>query len=161
MKPKMHKEWFEARIELERDMEIGAGQWPYSIHSSTEAVSERPVETRLAFGTLVELWRRNHGLNVEQLACRAGIDAEEVLEIEHDPRYIPEPDAVHKLAKIFEIPSRPLLELAGLVESKSPSLREEALRFAARSESVEALNRREKAALDAFVAVLADSPSKI
>jgi len=158
MKLNMQKSWYESRIELEGDMEVGAGIWPVGVKPSVEPSAERTGDTRLAFGALVELCRRNSGLNVEQLAKKAGIDAEEVLEIEHDPRYMPEPDAVHKLAEVFKLPPRPLLELAGLVEPKSSSLRQEALRFAARSESVAALDRSEKAALDAFVAVLAEMP---
>lgn len=159
MKLNMHKSWYESHIELERDMEVGAGIWPIGVKPVGESNAERNLDTRLAFGALVELCRRNSGLNAEQLAKKAGIDAEEVLEIEHDPCYMPEPDAVHKLATVFKLPPRPLLELAGLVEPKSPSLRQEALRFAAQSESVAALSRSEKAALDAFVAVLAETTS--
>ena len=58
------------------------------------------------------------------------------LEIERDPHCEPEPNAVYKLAGVFGLSPKPLLELAGLTEAKTPGLREEAVRFAARSESV-------------------------
>jgi len=50
--------------------------------------------------------------------------------------------------------SEPLLELAGLIKPGTPQLREAAVRFAARSESVAALNDREREAFEAFVSAI-------
>jgi len=151
------KEWFERNIEREGTFEIGAGIPPTP--SAVAPVSSQNVElldTRIAFGQFVALWRRNKGWNAERLASAAGIDPEEVLQIEYDPHALPEPDAVYKLAKVFELSPRPLLELAGLVVGRTPHLREEAIRFAARSESIKALTETERQAFEAFVATLAE-----
>jgi transcriptional regulator with XRE-family HTH domain len=155
MKRNYAKEWFEQRIEKEGKVEIGAG-----VPTAAQGVESagdpdiKLLDTRMAFGQFVELWRRNKGWNAERLAAEAGIDPEEVLQIEYDPYVEPEPDAVFKLATVFGVPSRPLLELAGLVVSRTPRLREEAIRFAARSESIAALSDAERQALEAFVTTL-------
>ena len=116
--------------------------------------------TRIAFGTFVELWRRNRGWDAVKLAEEAGVSPEEVLEIEHSPQSEPEPSAVYKLAQVFELPAKILLELAGLVAPRTPNLRQAAVRFAARSESVAALNDHERAALEAFVAAITETAAK-
>jgi HTH-type transcriptional regulator, competence development regulator len=155
MKLNYPREWFEHRIEKEGQVEIGAGI-PADAHSSEPAVESKSslLDTRIAFGQFVQLWRRNQGWNAEKLAEAAGIDPEEVLQIEHDPHCEPEPDAVFKLAQVFGVPPRALMELAGLVVSRTPHLREEAVRFAARSESIAALSDAERQAFEAFVTTL-------
>lgn len=155
MKLEYPKEWFERSAEIEGIAEVGAGVPP--THSTIEPHTTDKVtalDTRIAFGQFVSLWRRNNGWNAEKLAAEAGIDTEEVLEIEHDPHCEPEPDAVYKLADVFQVPSRKLLELAGLVTDRTPHLREEAIRFAARSESLTALSELERQAFEAFVGAL-------
>jgi transcriptional regulator with XRE-family HTH domain len=155
MKLEYPKEWFERSAEIEGNAEVGAGVPP--TYSTTEPYTNDKItalDTRIAFGQFVALWRRNNGWNAERLAAEAGIDTEEVLEIEHDPHCEPEANAVYKLAGVFKVPSRNLLELAGLVENRSPHLREEAIRFAARSESLAALSELERQAFEAFVGAL-------
>jgi HTH-type transcriptional regulator, competence development regulator len=160
MKLEYSKKWYENRIALEGDAEVGAGT-PPGIQAKTFPRSNvTPVDTRIAFGTFVALWRRNQGWDAARLAEEAGLDTEEILEIEHDPHCEPEPDAVYKLAKVFRLSPRPLLELAGLIEPKTPRLREEAVRFAARSESVTALNDREREALEAFVSTISETANE-
>ena len=155
MKLQFQKDWFAKSAEIEGVSEVGAGlppNWHALEPLAREAISV--LDTRIAFGQFVELWRRNTGWNPERLACEAGIETEEVLEIEHDPHYEPEPDAIFKLARVFDVPAQKLLELAGLVTNRTPQLREEAIRFAARSESISALTEPEKEAFEAFVATL-------
>ncbi len=155
MKIEYPKEWFVRSAEIEGDTEVGAGIPP--THSTTERPSDdkiSAIDTRIALGQFVELWRRNKGWNAEKLAQEAGIDTLEVLEIEHDPHCDPEPSAVTKLAGVLQVPSRKLLEIAGLVQDRTPRLREEAIRFAARSESLSVLSEMEKEALEAFVSAL-------
>lgn len=161
MKLNYPKEWFERNAEIEGDAEVGAGIPP--TQNTIEPLTQNKItalDTRIAFGQFVALWRRNRGWNAERLASEAGIDIEEILEIEHDPHCEPEPDAVYKLASVFRVPSRKLLELAGLVESRTPHLREEAIRFAARSESLAALSEIEREAFEAFVGALTSETEK-
>ncbi|MDB6021149.1 MAG: hypothetical protein JWQ04_1006 [Pedosphaera sp.] len=157
MKLNYSKDWYEQRIAREGDVEIGAGTPPGSRTPAAGKAYAKPVETRIAFGTFVELWRRNRGWDAARLAEEAGVYPAKILEIEHNPQYEPESDAVYKLARVFGISPRPLLELAGVIEPQTPSLREEAVHFAARSESVAALDERERKALDAFVSAMTES----
>jgi transcriptional regulator with XRE-family HTH domain len=160
MKLERSKDWYERRIDLEGDVEIGAGAPPQCRTKAAEEASVKPLETRIALGTFVELWRRNRGWDAVKLAKEAGVDPIEVLEIERNPQSEPEPSAVYKLASLFGISPKPLLELAGLVESRTPLLREAAVRFAARSESMAALNQNEREAFEAFVSAISET-SKI
>ena len=52
------------------------------------------------------------------------------------------------------------MQLAGLAVANDDHFRQEAVRFAARSKSVEKLTREQKAALNAFVAVLSEDADK-
>ena len=159
MKLQYPKAWFESSALIEGDAEVGAGLPPVATASTEPPAQDiTALDARIAFGQFVSLWRRNHGWNAEKLAAEAGIDTAEVLEIEHDPHCEPEPDAIFKLAGVFRVPPRKLMEIAGLVESRTPTLREHAVRFAARSEPIAALTETEKEALEAFVAALSEEP---
>jgi len=154
MKLDHSKQWYEDRIALEGDAEIGAGT-PPGVRAKPPAKSKiTPVDTRIAFGTFVALWRRNRGWDVATLAAAAALDPRGILEIERDPHYKPGPEAVRKLAGVFGLSPKPLLELAGLIKPRTTQLREAAARFAARSESVAALNDREREAFEAFVSAI-------
>lgn len=155
MKLEYEKQWFVRSAQIEGDAEVGAGCLPEAFANiALHANDITSMDTRIALGQFVSLWRRNHGWNAEKLAIEAGIDIAEVLEIEHNPLCEPEPDAIYKLADVFSVQPRKLMEIAGLLENRSPLLREEAVRFAARSEPISALTETEKQALEAFVAAL-------
>jgi len=63
---------------------------------------------------------------------------------------------VYQLANLFEVSRSTLLQVAGLTLPKDNRIAEESVRFAARSEPVEALTDGEQMALDTFVAVLTE-----
>lgn len=155
MKLEYPKEWFLRSAEIEGEAEIGAGMPHYS---NQETSTPSQSASRIAFGRFVELWRRNKGWNSERLAEEAGLDPEEIIEIEHDPHSEPEPDAVFKLATVFGVAPKGLYVVAGLVEPRSSILREKAVRFAARSENVATLDETERQALEAFVTALSETP---
>lgn len=152
MKLNYPKAWFEQRIEKEGQVEIGAGI-PAALAAEPKV---KLPEAGIAFGRFVELWRRNKGWNAEKLAAAAGIDPEEVRQIENDPYCEPEPDAVFKLAGVFGLPLQPLLELAGLVLGRALRLREDTPRFCAGVETVAALSDAEREALASMVTALSD-----
>jgi transcriptional regulator with XRE-family HTH domain len=160
MKLTHSKDWYKKRIALEGDSEVGAGVMPGSKKKASPKSSTTPIDSRIAFGTFVGLWRRSRGWDVEKLAHAAGINPKEILEIEHSPQSEPESSVVNKLAQVFNLPAKPMLELAGLIKPRTPSLREAAVRFAARSESVAALNEHERTALEAFVAKITEKAKK-
>ena len=154
MKLEYPKEWFQRSAEIEGEAEIGAGAPPEEHESAIPII--RPLGTRIAFGHFVALWRRNKGWNAEQLAKAAGIDTEEILEIEHDPQSEPEPNAVFKLAQVFEVAPKALFQIAGLRRDYSPKLRDKAIQFAACSEAISALEPHELEAFEAFVTALSE-----
>lgn len=156
MKLEYPKEWFLRSADIEGEAEIGAGIPPWN--TIAPIVGRIHPASRIAFGRFVELWRRNKGWNCEKLAKEAGLDPEEILEIEHGPHSEPEPDAVCKLAQVFGVTPKGLYVVAGLTEPRTSELRDKAVRFAARSENISKLDDAERQALEAFVAALSEIP---
>jgi HTH-type transcriptional regulator, competence development regulator len=157
------KDWWIARARREGDSAVSAGLLafdpaPEERPSSAQAAAVE--ETRIAFGKFVNLMRRRRGYTMEQLAEAADLDASELLVIEDDVHYLPEPRTVFRLAQTFEVSQRRLMQLAGLAAANDAGFRQEAVRFAARSESVQKLTPEESAALEAFVAILSEQDRK-
>ncbi len=152
-----------SRARREGDVVVGAGLLafdPAPEERTSSAPSSAVEENRIAFGKFVNLMRRRRGLSMEQLADAAEVDASELLVIEDDLHHVPEPRTIYKLAQTFEVSQRRLMQLAGLTAANDAGLRQEAVRFAARSESVQKLTPEESSALEAFVAVLSEQEPK-
>ena len=163
MKLERSKEWWMARARREGDAVIGAGLLaldPKPDNRPAASHSAAGEDTRIAFGKFVKLMRRRRGFSMEELAQTADLDASELLVIEDDVHYVPEPRTVFKLAQTFEVSQRRLMQLAGLVVANDADFRQEAVRFAARSEAVHKLTPEESSALEAFVAVLSEQEPK-
>ena len=111
----------------------------------------------LALAKLVELRRRQHRLSVEDLAARADIDLEDVVNIERGEWTVPKPRTMRQIAQVLQLPERRLLQLAGLVEAEDSRFREATLRFRARSEPVANLLPEEQEALEEYVKLLTES----
>lgn len=155
MKLEITREWFERRARQEGDLEISAGRLardPTPEQTNVEPANADPL--RMAFGSLVETMRRRRGLTVEKLAERINLDASDIMRIERDAHFRPEPRAVYRLAETFDLPHKALQQLSGNTVAR-PGLQEQALRFAARSgESPQKLSREEQRALEEFIAYL-------
>jgi HTH-type transcriptional regulator, competence development regulator len=163
MKFERSKEWWMERAHCEGDSAIGAGLLAFDPVPGARPVTAQPVsaeETRIAFGKFVNLMRRRRGFSMERLAQVADLDASELLIIEDDIHHLPEPRTVFKLAETFKVPQQRLMQLAGLAAANDAGLRQEAVRFAARSEAVQKLTPEENSALEAFVAVLSEQEPK-
>lgn len=163
MKLERSKDWWMARARREGDAIIGAGLLAFDPGLDPRASGSQtaPIEeTRIAFGKFVNLMRRRRGFSMEELAQAADLDASELLVIEDDVHYVPEPRTVFKLAETFEVSQRRLMQLAGLAGANDAGFRREAVRFAARSESVQKLTPEESSALEAFVSVLSEQEPK-
>lgn len=158
MKLAITREWFERKAKLEGDLEVAAGALardPTPEQSDLDAeVVEAADPMRMAFGSLVESMRRRRGLSVEKLAERINLDVGDVMRIERDAHFRPEPRVVFRLAETFDLPHKALQQLSGNTVAR-PGLQEHALRFAARSgESPQKLSREEQRALEEFIAYL-------
>lgn len=104
---------------------------------------------------LVEFWRRAKRLSVEELAANSGLTEEEVLNAEEGDT-IPEPRVLHALSEVLNVSYEKLLHLAGHKTDRDESVETAAIRFAARSESMERLNQQEEEALHDFIRALAE-----
>jgi len=128
---------------------------PY-IPDETMLAEAAAEDSRVAFGRFVSLMRRKRQLSIEGLAEVIDIDVGELMSIEEDAHYTPEPRTVYQLASSFEISQGRLMELAGLAKPKDTHFLEKAVRYAARSEPTAALSAEEQAALDGMIAVLSE-----
>ena len=148
------KEWWLAKARSEGSSEVGAGLHSLVPQMSTTASPAASEETRVAFGKFINLMRRQRRLSVEKLAQVADVDVADVVNIEDDLNYLPDARTVYRLAETFSVPQQHLMQLAGLAVTPDESFREQAVRFAARSESMQKLSPEESAALAAFVSIL-------
>ena len=163
MKLERSKGWWMARAHREGDVAVGAGLLAIDPTPDERLAGTQTMvveETRIAFGKFVNLMRRRRGFSMEQLAQAADLDPSELLVIEDDVHYVPEPRTVFKLAETFDVSQRRLMQLAGLAAANDAGFRQEAVRFAARSEAIQKLTPEESSALEAFVAVLSEQEPK-
>jgi transcriptional regulator with XRE-family HTH domain len=163
MKVTRSARWWLQRAAREEGRTIGAGaSGPVATpgQSAAGAKASGAEESRIAFGRFISLIRRSRKLTVEELALKADLDVSELLIIEDDLRSLPEPRTVFRLAHFLDVPQGRLMQLAGLATPSDSRLRREAVRFAARSESTEALTTEQRAALEVFVAVLSEEPGE-
>lgn len=157
MKVNLSKDWCMKMAQLEGDAEIGAGLAAFDPIFDDNVSNVAAVEEGgLAFSRFVQLARRSRGLTVEALAEKTDLELSEVLVIEENCNYKPDLRTVYQLANFFGVQRTNLLQIAGLTAPKNSNLINEAVRFAARSESVAVLTAEERAALEAFVSVLSE-----
>lgn len=156
MKFAFDKEWLQRRAATEDKEEIAAGALHLDLIPTGTAVpgSETLVP---AFGRLINLCRRKRGWSVEELAGAARISAAELMNIEHEPHYVPGPRTVYQLSNTLGLPRDRMLQLSGNMVVRDRQFGEEAVRFAARSESVAKLTKEEHEALEEFVKYLSEA----
>jgi len=119
---------------------------------------EQPIDQALknGFSTLVRLLRQREKMSMEDLAERANVELREVVQIEVDADYVPEPRTVFQLERIFDLPPRTLVLLSGSMTSHPQEFRDKVERFAARSKGIDKLDRKQRKALNQFVQFLAE-----
>ncbi len=101
-----------------------------------------------AFSKFIDFARRKKQLNINQLAEMSGADLIELVSIQLDPTYNPQPEIVQKLASFFEIPVNSLYKLSGLKPCEGSQIGDAAIKFLARIQSKEELNIDENIALN-------------
>ncbi len=160
MKWKITKEWLEKRARLGEETDVSTGSIDLKdLIKETSALRQTPSERRFfatAFGTLLFFLRHQRRLSLLQLAQKIDVDETDLEKIESDPDYTPEPRTVLQLANAFAIPTRKMLELAGLIITEDPAIRDSAVRFAASGKSLEKLTVEQQDALKEFVKYLAN-----
>lgn len=151
-------EWCLAMARGEVGFDIGAGLLAIDPTGSQELhENDNAEESRLALSRFVTLMRRKGGMSIEALADRADIDVGELLAIEKDAHHAPEVRTIYKLAMVFGVSQKKLMGLSGLTRPKDISYVDQAVRYAARSESIAVLSAEEQAALDGFISILSET----
>jgi transcriptional regulator with XRE-family HTH domain len=125
-------------------------------HSLQTDAGEEGSDVRQGLSALLVMLRRRDGLSEDELAVRARVDAAEVRRIEYDPSYTPQPRTIYQIEQFFKLPKRSLVRLAGIQRQQPPELRDEVLRFAANSKSIQKLSREETKLLNQFVRFLGE-----
>lgn len=154
-KPQIDKNWLMQIIALEGDGFVNAG----GIRSETlegdgvNDISNHHLQ-RKAFAKFVEFSRRKMKLTQMKLAEEISADVAEIVEIEDGSAESVEPNTVHSLAKIFNVPQQSLMALAGLTVLRDKKLDEGSIRFAACSSVSTPLQEGEEDALNVFVQTL-------
>lgn len=159
MKFQVTKEWCKrmADIEAKESAPIAAGSIPMEMEPQEVVNTDRlKDESRIAFGRFIQLNRRKHAMSVETLADKVDVEVGEIISIEDDLHYFPEARTVYQLAEYFDVSQQRLLELSGLKQPKDVSYIGEAVRYAARSESIASLSADEEAALNGLISVLSE-----
>ena len=173
MKLNLSNEWLAKRAAEEEGHEVSTGRTDMdalladtktvepSPHVFAEASNAHVVAAeiegpRTAFRMLIHLWRRKKGIRLDQLAKRADVDLAELIAIEQDVRYVPEPRTVYQLAHTLGVPTDRMLQLSGNTVVRDSHFGEQAVRFAARAESLEKLTKDEQRALEEFVKYLSE-----
>ncbi|MDP4540844.1 helix-turn-helix transcriptional regulator [Qipengyuania sp. DY56-A-20] len=157
MKINVTEEWCVSQAQLEAGAEVGAGVIALDPTFENDDVKSEPIDdSRVALQRFVELSRRQKNLSRQQLAEQADIDLSELEGIETDMHYMPETRTLYQLANVLGVSQKKLMGLSGLTQPKDVSYVEEAVRYAARSESISRLTPEEQAALDGLIAVLSE-----
>jgi transcriptional regulator with XRE-family HTH domain len=156
MKLLISNEWLRARIEADPDIDIEAGRSISDEFSPTDATAgdRNVVQLRIALGVLVRQLRMRDGLSLSELADRIEVSEDDLRAIEHDPHFTPRPRVIFQLSQYFKVPLSNLSQMAGVTQTISRNLYNEAVRYAARSDEVGVLTEEERRDLDAFVAAL-------
>lgn len=157
MKFTFDKEWLQKHAERDDNLEIAAGSFSLDQLPPAEGDPGGDPTAVLVFGRLINLSRRTRGWSVEDLATTARIEVSEVMRIEHDASYVPGPRTVYQLSVALGLPKERLMQLSGNMIVRDLGLGQEAVKFAARSESVQRLNQQEHKALEEFVKYLHES----
>jgi HTH-type transcriptional regulator, competence development regulator len=136
---------------------VGAGRIAFDPKPEVEGapVQALPIEAmQLAFGKLINFLRRKQSWSIEELARRAKVDAAELLLIEREVHRQAEPHTVFQLAQVFHLSFKSLQQLSGLAVVRNHEVVDEAVRFAASSDSIEKLTAEQTRAVEQFVAAL-------
>ena len=154
----INKTWCLNAGAREDGLDIGAGVIaadPVFTHECS--ADEFPEASRLALGQFINLMRRDQGLSIESLAEKADIEIGELLSLEYNASHLPDVRTLYQLAEVFGVSQEKLMGLSGLTHANNGDYVEEAVRYAAKSASVEVLSNDEHAILNGLISVLSEN----
>ncbi len=98
IRPNPDRDWLLARAKDEANRFICVGGLAFTLQKSGDPASPQEYLGKLAFSKLISLRRRELRLSLVQLAEKAKIDLDELVEIESGQSVVPEPRTVCQLA---------------------------------------------------------------
>ncbi len=126
----------------------------YTDQAHTRGMASAPPPKAVAaipvFGNFVNLSRREKGWTVQQLATKLDVAADSIVRLEGGQS--PQPMLVSKIAKVFAVPSKTLLQIAGHATANE-AVASASFAFAAKS-NTKPLDADQRAALKEFVKAL-------
>ncbi len=163
MKFNISKEWLAKYANEEDSVEVTAGRLELNELEAQTAEKRALIaqevdsgQTVPIFGRFINMCRRKRGLTLERLAEKARVDVAELLKIEMDVRYRPEPRTVYQLSRILGLSTDRLMQLSGNTKIRDTMLEISVVKFAANSESLEKLSPEETRAVEDFVKALSE-----
>ena len=156
MKMNTDREWLRRMAEQEDGCMVSVGGLIETLEQNEAVAASNVVPFKHAFVRFLDLARRERKLTLEQFAAKTDVDLVELVKIEADESYTPALRTVHQIAAFLEVPAQKLMALAGLLKVKDARFQNAALRFAARSESVEKLTDEEHSALEEYIKFLCE-----
>lgn len=151
-------EWLRRMAKLEdrcSSVSVGGLAEKLGMLGSQQLPALPPKLEAKALAKLVEFSRRKKRWSVEDLASRSGLTPAEALDAEEGDT-LPEPRVLFALSEVLKVSYDKLLRLTGYVTKRDQTVETAAIRFAARSESMERLNSEEEKALHEFIRALAE-----
>jgi len=155
MKMNSDQAWLKKKAEQEDGCLVSVGGLVEAL-DQMERPANNIVPIKHAFVRFLQLARRERKLSLDQFAEKVDVDLVELLKIEADEQYTPALRTIHQIAGFLSIPEQKLMALAGLLRVKDAQFQNAAMKFAARSESVEKLSREEHSALEEYVKFLCE-----
>ena len=152
------KAWCRNAGSREEGLDIGAGVIaadPMFTHEPGD--DESPEASRMALGRFINLMRRDQGLSIEALAEKADIEIGELFSLENNAAHLPDVRTLYQLSEIFGVSQEKLMGLSGLTHANDADYVGEAVRYAAKSASVEVLTEDEHAILNGLISVLSEN----
>lgn len=151
------KTWCRNAGTREDGLDIGAGVIAADPMFTQEGGADESSEASLlALGRFINLMRRDQGLSIEALAEKADIEIGELLSLENNATHLPDVRTLYQLSEVFGVSQEKLMGLSGLTRANDDDYVEEAVRYAAKSASVEVLTEDEHAILHGLISVLSE-----
>lgn len=152
------KDWCRKLGAREDGLDIGAGIIASDLVFTHEGgADDSPEASRLALGRFISLMRRNQGLSIEGLAHKADIEIGDLFSLENNAAHLPDARTLYQLSEVFGVSQEKLMGLSGLTHSNDDHYVDEAVRYAAKSASVEVLSNEEQSILNGFISVLSEN----
>lgn len=151
------KDWCQRMATREEGLDVAAGVIAADpVFDSDAGVDDSAEASLVALGRFINLMRRKQGLSIEGLAEKADVEIGELLSLEENTAHMPDTRTLYQLSEIFGVSQQKLMGLSGLTEAKDEDYVGEAVRYAAKSASVETLTPDEQRILNGFISVLSE-----